>query len=494
MNSADDTAAAPAHRYWAFISYSQRDTHWAQWLHRAIEHYRVPRALVGRRVGTELVPRRLFPIFRDRDELASAADLGQEIREALRVSHSLIVVCSPHAAASRWVDEEIRIFKALGRADRIHCLVVDGEPFASAIGKAEIECLPPALRFQTDGAGTLTDQRADPLAADARQGKDGRANALLKLIAGILNVRFDELRRRELERARRDRWRRAAQSVAAVLAILLVYAGLADADLEVPGGERLRAQIDRCECSVFRRIPSPDEVARAASASRARLRDLLMTAIVKEKIGVGTAVSTWEVAQIAAAFYSDRDATPAELERIGKMFDSAFADGVLLIDNGRHVGWKDWDYVPRPESSLWILMAIASALTRSDPIDADEHKVLLRYLTIAQEIAEQFYSQSDGGWNMHLASAADHHSVYPTALALHALLKLREAGLCWRGDCAVLERMIRDTTGWLIRVFVDENGISGWRSFPDAAQPPVGDLNILVTPRDANGRSRWSAK
>jgi hypothetical protein len=481
MNPADDTAAAPAHRYWAFISYSQRDVRWAQWLHGAIERYRVPRALVGRRVGAEAVPDRLFPIFRDRDELATAADLGQEIREALRSSRNLIVVCSPHAAASRWVNEEIRTFKAMGRADRIFCLIVDGEPFASAADKGEeLECLPLALQFHAEPDGALTDRRAEPLAADARQGKDGRSSALLKLIAGILNVRFDELRRREAERGRRQRWRRAAASIASLVAIFLLYAAIADADVDVPGGNRLRQQIDQCECSVFRRIPSRAEVLQAASASRGRLRNLLVTALVQGKIRRGTAGSTWEMAQVAAAIYADPDAKAAELGHVAQLLDTAFTDDALVIDNGRHVGWKDSDYGSRPESSLWMLMAISSALARPDPIAPEKRKVLLRDLSIAQEVAEQFYSRSDGGWNNYLEYASEHHTVYPSALALHALLKVRAAGLCWRNDCAVLERMIRDTSGWLIGGFVDENGVTGWRRFPDDTLAPSADLDILV--------------
>jgi hypothetical protein len=74
-------AAAPsAGRYWAFISYSHRDRQWGNWLHRAIETYKVPKALVG---GD--VPARLFPVFRDREELAGAADLTVERRPAAGV-------------------------------------------------------------------------------------------------------------------------------------------------------------------------------------------------------------------------------------------------------------------------------------------------------------------------------------------------------------------------------------------------------------------------
>ncbi|HEX4896562.1 MAG TPA: toll/interleukin-1 receptor domain-containing protein, partial [Solimonas sp.] len=171
-------------KYWAFISYSHQDSAWVEWLHRALETYRVPRRLVGRPLGAETVPRRLFPVFRDRDELPSSAELGGAINEALRQSRNLIVVCSPRSATSRWVNEEIKAFRALGRSDRIFCLIVDGEPHASTRPDiAFSECFAPALR--EDGF--------EPIAADARERADGKANARLKLISGLLNVGFDEL-------------------------------------------------------------------------------------------------------------------------------------------------------------------------------------------------------------------------------------------------------------------------------------------------------------
>ena len=65
-----------AYRYKAFISYSHRDQKWAGWLHRAIETYRVPKHLVGQQTSMGTIPARTAPVFRDRDELASATDLG----------------------------------------------------------------------------------------------------------------------------------------------------------------------------------------------------------------------------------------------------------------------------------------------------------------------------------------------------------------------------------------------------------------------------------
>jgi eukaryotic-like serine/threonine-protein kinase len=135
-------------KYVAFISYSHLDKKWGDWLHRALESYRVPRRLVGTAGRDGPVPRRLFPVFRDREELPTAADLGEQINDALANSACLIVVCSPNSAKSIWVNQEILTFKRMGRDNRILAIIVDGEPNASdKTGLAAAECFPPALRF-----------------------------------------------------------------------------------------------------------------------------------------------------------------------------------------------------------------------------------------------------------------------------------------------------------------------------------------------------------
>ena len=196
-------------KYRAFISYSREDDAWAKWLHSAIETYRVPSRLVGRESPRGPVPRRLMPVFRDRDELASSSDLGHSLREALEQSDSLLVVCSPHAAASRWVAEEIRSFARLGREDRVLALLVDGEPNADDPAR---ECFPAPLRG-------FEGEIREPLAADVRDHGDGRDNARLKLIASMLGVGFDDLRQRDAQRRRR-RWFLAFLVVFAVIAVL----------------------------------------------------------------------------------------------------------------------------------------------------------------------------------------------------------------------------------------------------------------------------------
>ncbi|HEY4146458.1 TIR domain-containing protein [Pinirhizobacter sp.] len=211
-------------RYRAFISYSHLDKSWAGWLHRALETYAIPKRLVGMQTPAGIVPRRWAPIFRDSDELASAGDLGRQVNEALAQSDCLIVVCSPEAARSRWVNEEVLAFKRLGRSDRIFCLIVAGEPNASLLpGREAEECFASALRHRLAADGALSSDTVEPMAADVRPGRDTRANAKYKLIAGMLDIGFDALKRRELQR----RTRRAAMLAAVALCVMAVTTVLA---------------------------------------------------------------------------------------------------------------------------------------------------------------------------------------------------------------------------------------------------------------------------
>jgi tetratricopeptide (TPR) repeat protein len=211
-------------KYRAFLSYSHRDAKWAGWLHKSIESYRPPRILVGTATPRGPVPKRLTPVFRDREELASATDLSTVINAALQQSACQIVICSPQAARSHWVNEEIIAYKRLGGEDRIFCLIVGGEPNATDLpGRAEEECFPPALRFRLGPDGRPSDVRTEPIAADARPGKDGKQAAKLKVIAGVLGVGYDALRRREAQR----RNRRLFAVACGALAGMVVTSGLA---------------------------------------------------------------------------------------------------------------------------------------------------------------------------------------------------------------------------------------------------------------------------
>jgi WD40 repeat protein len=141
------------------------------------------------------------------------------LNESLRQSRYQIVICSPRSAASKWVNEEIKYFKSLGREDRVLCLIVDGEPNVFDIPGRDIEeCFAPALRYRVDAQGQITSVPAEPIAADAREHADGKRGAKLKLLSGLLGVGLDEIVQRERQR---EFWKRVQIGAAAI-----AFAGL----------------------------------------------------------------------------------------------------------------------------------------------------------------------------------------------------------------------------------------------------------------------------
>lgn len=170
--------------YAVFISYRHADNKemgrkWANWLHEALESYEVPRDLIASiNQRGDKVPAALYPVFRDEEELPADADLSLNIRRALENSGLLVVLCSPRAVQSRFVADEIRYFKELGKSQRILALVIDGEPNASDDpGKIEqfgaaAECFPEPLRYGVpagDDAKRIDwTARTEPIAADVR--------------------------------------------------------------------------------------------------------------------------------------------------------------------------------------------------------------------------------------------------------------------------------------------------------------------------------------
>jgi len=190
--------------YRAFISHSHSDAKFAAWLQRAIETWRVPT-----RLRSELGYSRIKPVFRDRTDLRAASSLGDALEDALTNSTALIVVCSNEAADSDWVDQEIARFRQFNPDAPILPIIASGEP---------PHCFPESLLI--DAAGNAL----EPLAADARKGFDGKRDALLKTIAGLIDVDFDVLKQRDFRRRQQKMGAVAALSTAiAAVTLYLAY-------------------------------------------------------------------------------------------------------------------------------------------------------------------------------------------------------------------------------------------------------------------------------
>ena len=177
--------------YSAFISYRHQspDQEIAKVLHKAIETYGIP-APIKKQTGKK----KMGKVFRDQEELPLSANLGADIEAALDASEWFIAICSPRYLESRWCLREMEYFIAHKGRERVLTVLVEGEPKDS---------FPEMIQTIQNADGTVTD--IEPLAADVRaaslSGSIKRLrNEKLRILAPMLGLGFDDLRRRARQR------------------------------------------------------------------------------------------------------------------------------------------------------------------------------------------------------------------------------------------------------------------------------------------------------
>lgn len=176
------------YKYLAFISYKREDEKWAKWLQHKMEHYKLPTPL---RKTDQSLPERVRPVFMDITDLAGGV-LEKAIKEALRSSKYLIVICTPRAAQSPWVCLEVQEFIDSGREEYIIPFIIDGEPNSSNI---TTECFPQNLKGLTGSRELL----------GININENGRDAAAVKVIARMFNLKFDVLWQRFQRSQRKSR-------------------------------------------------------------------------------------------------------------------------------------------------------------------------------------------------------------------------------------------------------------------------------------------------
>ncbi len=170
--------------YYAFISHSSEDKKTAKWLCKQLEGYHIP-AVIQK---DHHAPKRLKPIFLFQTDLS-----GNKLRDALEGelndSQFLIVICSPSAAKSEYVNKEVKHFIDSGRYDKIIPFIIKGTPYASKNGDLENECFPQAL---VDLKGKKQELRGIDLLQEQKD-RGSKKAAVIDVIASMLGVRMDEL-------------------------------------------------------------------------------------------------------------------------------------------------------------------------------------------------------------------------------------------------------------------------------------------------------------
>jgi tetratricopeptide (TPR) repeat protein len=461
----------------AFISYSHRDKAWGEWLHRRLESYRVPAGIVGRDTAFGPIPAQLAPIFRDRDELATATDLSAEIDSALRNSMFLIVLCSPAAAGSRWVNEEIKTFKRLHGEGRVHALIVDGEPFS---GDPATECFPEALRFRVGADGAMTTVPAEPIAADVRAEGDGKKYAVSKLVAGLTGARLDELVRREQQRrAARLRWIAAGVALLVLVLSALTFdalrqrnaARVAQTDAEFQRNEaqnlveymltdlrdKLNAvgRLDVLE-SVGKRLAESyakqdlSKLDADALGRRARVQ-LLLGEVDNTRGNLDSALTRYQEAAATTEEQLRRD--PDNAQRIFDHAQSVFWVGYIAWQRGDAVAaknyWKRYyDYAQRlvaidPDKDEWQMeLNYANSNLGTLALDQGEAAEAEGYFRTALEIAKLLSSKDPGNADQIITQGQAYAWL---ADALYFQVKLDDAEAARAAELAIYEKV--DSSG-----------------------------------------------
>src|SRR5205085_12066471 len=119
------------------------------------------------------------------------------------------------------------------------------------------------------------------------------------------------------------------------------------AGLNLPGGTKLRALLDRYNASVFRPAHSDVETRTAASAMRRELFNALKSGQTPQghiapslKSDGDKNIEYWSNAQALSASLSIPEITDAESRELLRGFDEAFAAGATIEGNdGKKYGW-----------------------------------------------------------------------------------------------------------------------------------------------------------
>jgi tetratricopeptide (TPR) repeat protein len=438
-------------KYRAFISYSHADTAQAKWLHRALEGFAIDKDLVGRETAPGPIPKALRPIFRDRDDFTAGHTLSEQTLAALDASAGLVLICSPAAAKSHYVNEETRLFKSRHPERPVIPLIAGGKP-----GDPELECFPSALKFKLDPDGQITGEPVELLAADAREDGDGKSLALSKVVAGLLGVSSDDIFRR----AMRERRRKQRNWIAGLSVVAVMLAGLA-----------VWAEINRREAVAQREEAERNfEIAQQGANSLVfdiaqALRDQqgMRTETVRKILGTAEQV----IGKLVAKSDGNRDLLHLQSSMLDEFARTYAAQG----DTAKQ------EEMARKE------LAIAESLVRADPSNAGwQHGLSVAYERVGDvlkahgNLAEGLKFYRDGLVIRERLAKADPGNVQ-LQRNLSVLFERVGDVLLTQGNLAEALSSYRDSLAIRERLAEGDPGNAGWQRILAYSYQKVGDVS-----------------
>ena len=371
--------------YDAFLSYNSNDKAVAAALQAVVQ-----------RLGKPWYRRRALRIFRDGTSLSATPGLWPSIEQALNQSRFLILLASPQAGASPWVNKEVTYWLEHKSIDTLLIAVTDGElAWDNALGDfrwRDAMPLPPVLTGRFPVEPKWVDLRPYRVGADARDSRFIELGA--DFAAAIHGTPKEDLLSQEVRQQRRALT--LASSAAASLLVLVALAGwqwrLAVEAQRTAIEQRNEAQRQRDRAVEAERVAT--EQKGIAEAQRARAERTLATA---------TQAANALVFELAQEF-RNRTGMPVDLVR--GILERAQALQRQLSDSGEtSPELRRSEYAALDELVTTLLaqgdtqaafaaaaraVAIMEALVASDPADAGfQNDLAVSYERIADVMMAQ---------------------------------------------------------------------------------------------------------
>ena len=193
-----------------FISYSRRDIDFARAIEKALNNYFPPKELS--------VPKRRLVVFRDEEDF-TGVEYNQSLRSHLENSKKMLVICSPNARASKFVNEEIRLFSEMKGAENIIPVLLSGIPNNEAYSN-EHEKYKAFPR-------SLTNVMRMPLAANfidfdltqTKLNKGAYEGSWYTVLSNFYGLKRSEIEQRERKRRNRQLWLRTTIVAGVIIAL-----------------------------------------------------------------------------------------------------------------------------------------------------------------------------------------------------------------------------------------------------------------------------------
>ena len=177
---------AKDYTYSAFISYSSKDEKVAKALWKKLECYRLPAVLQKQ---YEEIPEKIH-VFLDQGDIVPGDTVEKALCRELADSKKLIIICSPNSAKSPYVELEVKNFLSLGHSfNDIIPYIIEGEIDRESPNNCYVTSLfGDSDKDTINGVSVL---------------RDGKWKAFVGVLANLLDVKFDEIYKREKVRKNR---------------------------------------------------------------------------------------------------------------------------------------------------------------------------------------------------------------------------------------------------------------------------------------------------